>query len=156
MGLYVTSAEAYAKWIASPQNIKVLDVRTVEEYIFIGHAPMAYNVPLAQQSYNWNPKTNEYDMKMVSNFVDLVKQIAQPTDTILVTCRSGGRSAMAVNKLAAAGYKHVYNITDGFEGDIVKDQSSLYYGKRMQNGWKNSGLPWIYELNQDLMILPKK
>lgn len=156
LGLYVTSAEAYAKWSASPKSITILDVRTPEEYIFIGHAPMAFNVALALQTYAWNPETNEYDLKPVSDFVDQVKKVAQPTDTILVTCRSGSRSAMAVNLLAKAGYKYVYNITDGFEGDMVKDETSLYYEKRMMNGWKNSGTPWTYELNPDLMVLPNK
>lgn len=156
LGLYVTSAQAYAKWSASPQSIIILDVRTPEEYMFIGHAPMAYNVPLALQSYQWNPKTNEFDMQLVSDFVEQVKMVAQPTDTILVTCRSGGRSAMAVNQLAQAGYKYVYNISDGFEGDMVKDENSLYYEKRMMNGWKNCGAPWTYELNPELIVLPKK
>lgn len=32
-------------------------------------------------------------------------------------CRSGGRSAAAVNLLAGAGFTNVYNITDGMEGD---------------------------------------
>ena len=156
LGLYVTSAQAYAKWQASQGKVKIVDVRTPEEYIFIGHAPMAYNVPLALQSYQWNPKTNEFDFKLVDDFVAEVKKIAQPTDTIMVTCRSGGRSAMAVNQLAAAGYKYVYNITDGFEGDMVKDENSVYFGKHMVNGWKNCGAPWTYELNPDLIVLPKK
>lgn len=156
LGLYVTSAQAFAMWQASQTNIKILDVRTPEEYMFIGHAPIAFNVPLALQTYNWNPKTNEYDMQPVADFVAQVKKVAQPTDTILVTCRSGGRSAMAVNQLAKAGYKYVYNITDGFEGDMVKDKNSLYYEKRMMNGWKNCGAPWTYELNPDLIVLPKK
>lgn len=117
---------------------------------------MAYNVPIAIQSYSWDSKTSEYSMEMQSNFVDQVKIIAQANDTILVTCRSGGRSAMAVNKLAEAGFLYVFNITDGFEGDMVKDKSSLYYEKRMVNGWKNSGLPWTYELVNDQIILPVK
>ena len=154
LGLYVTSAEAYTMWLAYPEAITVLDVRTPEEYIYIGHAPMAYNVPIALQSYSWNATTNEYDMKMQSDFVTQVQSIAEPTDTILVTCRSGSRSAMAVNQLAAAGYLYVFNITDGFEGDMVKDEASLYYEKRMVNGWKNSGIPWTYELDQNLVILP--
>jgi len=155
LDLYVTSAEAYAKWQASPESVKILDVRTPEEYIFVGHAPMAYNVPIAEQSYEWDPITNEFKMKQVSSFVEQVKNIALPTDTILVTCRSGGRSAMAVNQLAAAGYLYVYNISDGFEGDMVKDSTSLYYKKRIVNGWKNSGLPWTYELSKDLIVLPE-
>lgn len=154
LGLYVTSAEAYTMWLTSPEAITILDVRTPEEYIYIGHATMAYNVPIAIQSYTWNAKTNEFDMKMQSDFVTQVQTIAQPTDTILVTCRSGSRSAMAVNQLAAAGYLYVFNITDGFEGDMVKDEASLYYEKRMVNGWKNSGVPWTYELVSEQVILP--
>ena len=45
LGLYVTAAEAYDKWLAAPDAVKVFDVRTLEEYIFIGHAPMAWNIP---------------------------------------------------------------------------------------------------------------
>jgi rhodanese-related sulfurtransferase len=60
-------------------------------------------------------------------------------------CRSGGRSAMAVNLLAQAGFKNVYNITDGMEGDAVKDPASVFMGQRLVNGWKNSGLPWTYK-----------
>jgi hypothetical protein len=36
-------------------------------------------------------------------------------------CRFGGRSAVAVNLLAEADFTHVYNITDGMEGDMVDD-----------------------------------
>ena len=37
LGLYVNSAEAYDKWRAAPDEVKVLDVRTPEEFIFVGH-----------------------------------------------------------------------------------------------------------------------
>ena len=37
LALYVTSAEAYAKWKANPEKIKILDVRLPEEYIYVGH-----------------------------------------------------------------------------------------------------------------------
>jgi hypothetical protein len=36
-------------------------------------------------------------------------------------CHSGSRSAFVLNQLAEAGFKTVYNITDGVEGDVVKD-----------------------------------
>ena len=38
------------------------------------------------------------------DFIDHVKERFKPDDTILVMCRSGGRSAMAVNMLAKAGF----------------------------------------------------
>jgi hypothetical protein len=78
-----------------------------------------------------------------------INEVFQPDDIILVTCRSGGRSALAVNQLAEAGFKHIYNITDGFEGDIVKDPESVFQGQRMKNGWKNSGLPWTYHIDPE-------
>ncbi|MCG6916746.1 MAG: sulfurtransferase, partial [Deltaproteobacteria bacterium] len=88
------------------------------------------------------------------DFVSQVKRDYKISDTILVMCRSGGRSAMAVNFLAEAGFKQVYNITDGFEGDAVKDPESYYNGKRVKNGWKNSGAPWTYNLDPKLMYRP--
>ena len=41
LGLYLTAKEAFEKWKAEPKQVKVLDVRTPEEYIFVGHAEMA-------------------------------------------------------------------------------------------------------------------
>ena len=63
-----------------------------------------------------------------------------PPVGFLVLCRSGGRSAIAVNHMAKAGFVNAYNITDGMEGDKVDDPGSVFYGKRMRNGWKNSGV----------------
>ena len=45
--------------------------------------------------------------------------------TIMAMCRSGGRSAIAVNLLAQAGFKHDYNIVDGMEGDINGDSECV-------------------------------
>lgn len=155
LGLYVTASEAYAMWKANPDKVKILDVRFPEEYMFVGHPEMAYNIPLVFQSYDWDPEKKMYKMKPNPDFMPQVQALFKPDDIILATCRSGGRGAMAVNMLAAAGYKNVYNITDGIEGDEVKDPESQYYKKRMKNGWKNSGLPWTYDINPDLMKLPK-
>jgi hypothetical protein len=71
----------------------------------------------------------------------------------MVMCRSGGRSAMAVNMLAEAGFTNVYNITDGMEGDTVEDPLSLYQGQRLRNGWKNSGVPWTYKPDPEKIML---
>lgn len=154
LGLYVSSREAYDKWKAAPETIKILDVRTPEEYMFLGHANMAWNIPVATQSYQWNAEKKQFPMSPLEDFVTRVKTVAGEDDTLLVTCRSGGRSAMAVNMLAKAGFKNVYNITDGFEGDKVKDPNSIFNGQPMVNGWKNSGLPWTYHLDPALMVLP--
>jgi rhodanese-related sulfurtransferase len=153
--LYVTASEAYAKWKADPEKVKILDVRTTEEYLYVGHAPMVWNIPAFVQVYEWDPAKKHFPMKPNPQFVAQVTAIAKPGDTILAMCRSGGRSAMAVNQLAQAGFTQVYNITDGMEGDSVEDPDSVFRGQRMKNGWKNSGLPWTYEVAPDRIVLPK-
>lgn len=156
LGLYVTSKEAYTMWLSAPDKIKIIDVRTPEEYIFIGHAEKAWNIPLAFQSYDWDTEKNQFKFTPNPDFLSGVQTISGTKDTLMVMCRSGGRSALAVNALAKAGYTHVYQITDGMEGDAVSEPGSVYYGQRLKNGWKNSGLPWTYKLNREHIVLPKK
>jgi rhodanese-related sulfurtransferase len=153
IGLYVTSKEAYEMWKSVPEKVKIIDVRTAEEYLYVGHPAMAWNIPLFFQTYEWDAVKNHFPMKPNPDFISKVKQIANPNDILLVTCRSGGRSAMAVNQLATAGFKNVYNITDGFEGDTVADKESVFSGQRMKNGWKNSGLPFTYTIDPKLMLI---
>ena len=154
LGLYVTSAEAYEKWQAAPDKVKLLDVRTPEEFIFVGHPEMAQCIPLGFQSYRWDEQKGHFDLDVNSQFEAQVRECFDPDETLLLMCRSGGRSAMAANLLAQAGYTAVWNITDGMEGDLVKDPGSPNDGKRMKNGWKNSGCPWTYHLTPDRMVLP--
>lgn len=155
LGLYVTAKEAYEMWKADTAKIEILDVRTFEEYIFIGHAPMAWNIPLAVQTHDWDSTKKQFAMKPNPDFVNQVKEKFKLSDTILVTCRSGGRSAMAVNALAAAGFKNIYNITDGVEGDVIKGPENVFAGQRLMNGWKNSGCPMTYEIDPSLMNVPQ-
>ena len=153
LGLYVTAAEAYALWQADPTRVKVLDVRMVEEYVFIGHAAMAVNIPVAFPKYEWHPDRRKYGFEINPDFIDHVKAVFEPGDTIVAMCRSGGRSAAAINMLAKAGFTKMYNIIDGFEGDTVDDPESVFHGKRMKNGWKNSA-PWTYDLDPALVWIP--
>jgi rhodanese-related sulfurtransferase len=127
LGLYVTAQEAYEKWQSDPAHVKIIDVRTPEEMRTIGYPKMAVKVPLSSSQ---------------SLFVGQVQQVARPSDTILVICRSGNRSAAAVEMLARAGYTNAYTVVDGFEGDRDSNLASPNYGKRTLNGWKNAGLPW--------------
>jgi rhodanese-related sulfurtransferase len=155
LGIYITAREAYDMWKADPQRVKVLDVRTFEEYVLIGHAEMAVNIPLAFPAYKWDAGKGNYSVVPNTDFVAHVGKRFKPDDTILVMCRSGGRSAMAINVLAKAGFMKLHNIIDGFEGDKVEDPESVYHGQRVRNGWKNSA-PWTYKLNSELVWLPSE
>ena len=152
----LTAAEAYAKWKADPQRVTILDVRSPEEYVFVGHPTMAINVPLMVVAYESDGDQRKFAMKPNPNFVAEVKEIVAETDTVLVTCRSGNRSPKAVDLLAKAGYKHLYDVVDGVEGGKVKDPNSIYNGQRKKDGWKNAGLPWTYDVDDAKMRLPEK
>jgi rhodanese-related sulfurtransferase len=154
LGLYLTAKDAYEKWKADPAQVKILDVRTPEEYVFVGHPEAAWNVPLLLQTYAWDASGRTLAMTPNPDFLDRVKALFKPSDTLLVICRSGGRSARAVDVLAGAGFKQVYSIVDGMEGDPVEDPANPQAGKRVKNGWKNSDLPWTYDLDPAKMSLP--
>jgi rhodanese-related sulfurtransferase len=153
-GLYITAAEACERWKSNPEKIILIDVRTPEEYLFVGNPPMAWKIPLASQSYTWDAVKEKFPMRILPDFVSRVNQVAKPEDIIMVMCRSGGRSAMAVNLLTQAGFKKVYNVIDGMEGDTVSDTASVFQGQHLVNGWKNAGCPWTYQLSPDRMVLP--
>jgi rhodanese-related sulfurtransferase len=155
LGLYLTAREAYEKWKATPDSVKIIDVRTPEEQLFVGHPEMAWKIPVATQVYEWDEAKGQFPLKLIPDFVERVSQVARPDETLFVACRSGGRSAIAVNLLAKSGFKNVYQIVDGIEGDPVKDPESVFLGQRLKNGWKNSGCPWTYKLTPKRMSLPK-
>jgi len=152
LGLYVTAAQAYEQWKVAPDRVKIIDVRTPEEYAFVGHPEMALNIPCAFVAYQDNNGKAEFGQKLNADFVADVKQFTQPGDTLMLICRSGGRSAMAVDLLAAAGIKNAYSVIDGVEGDKVTDPASPFFGKRMKNGWKNSA-PWVYDTDPGKFLI---
>jgi rhodanese-related sulfurtransferase len=153
-GKYVTSFEAYEMWKANPDKVKIVDCRTQEEYSFVGHSGMAYNIPSKLWTGKWNEEKKDYDLQDNPDFESYAKNKFALSDSIFVMCRSGHRSASSVNRLTKAGFTNVYNITDGFEGDKIKDEESYLNGKRIKNGWKNSGAPWTYDLDAKLIYLP--
>lgn len=154
-GLYATPAEAYAQWSADQAGVTIIDVRTPEEYVFLGRAPMAANIPLQFMTHEFNPDRNSYAMESNPDFVDLVKERCKPDARILLMCRSGSRSAMAVNRLVRAGFTQAYSILDGFEGEADTDPQSPTFGQRLRSGWKNSGLPVSFRLEPDLAFRPR-
>jgi rhodanese-related sulfurtransferase len=155
LGLYATAKEAYEKWKADPEKVRILDVRTPEEFLFVGYPAMAWKIPIAAHVYEWDAEKRKFPMRLLTDFVSRVREVAGPEDLLLVMCRSGGRSAMAVNLLAQAGFNNAYNIIDGMEGDLVEDPDSIFHGQRLRNGWKNAGCPWTYKLTPERMVLSK-
>jgi len=116
-------------WKTDPENIKVLDDRTFEEYVLIGHAEMAADVPLAFPGCKWDANRGNYSVAINTDIINHVSAPFQPDDTILVNCRSGDRSARAINAMANAGFTNLHNVIDGFEGDKVTGPDSVILWK---------------------------
>ena len=56
---------------------------------------------------------------------------------IVLICRSGKRSLEAGNLLIEQGFTEIYNVEDGFEGDLDKE-----HHRGTMGGWRYDGLPW--------------
>lgn len=157
LGLYMTAKEAYEMVKNNHDKTLFVDIRTRSEVNFLGMPTVAdANVPYMEMNewYAWNEKKNEFKLDVNSAFektiaTRLKQKSLTKSDTIILMCRSGSRSAKAVNLLASLGYKKVYSVVDGFEGDKVK--TGEFKGMRMKNGWKQAKLPWSYNLSQDKM-----
>lgn len=154
LGKYATAMEAYEMWRAAPTTVFIVDVRTPEEYDFLGHPTMAPNVPVQLWAGVFDPKKKAFPLVDNPKFVEAMKQRFKPTDTLVLMCRSGHRSVLATHKLVEAGFTNIYNMVDGFEGDKVADKDSPDFGKRLKEGWRNSKAPWTQDLDEKLVYLP--
>ena len=107
---------------------QLVDVRSVEEYRFVGHVPGTLNVPWATgTSLTRNPRFAR----------ELEAKLANKEQPVLLLCRSGKRSALAAEAATRAGLPQVFNVAEGFEGEIDA------YGQRGHgDGWRFHGLPW--------------
>lgn len=156
LGLYLTATQAYDM---TKNNKKALfvDVRTRSEINFLGMPTLAdANVPYMRMNewYAWNEKKQSFKLDVNSDFekdiaARLKAKSLSKSDLIILICRSGSRSAKAANLLADMGYKKVYTVVDGYEGDKVK--VGEFKGMRMKNGWKQAKLPWTYKLAKEKM-----
>lgn len=154
-GKYLTPKEAHQYITQEAATTLLIDARTPAEVQFVGYTDlMDANVPYITYDYSaWDDKAKEYKRVPNSAFMTQVedalakKGMAGKKDArIIIMCRSGDRSAKAVDLMAKSGYTNVWSQIDGFEGDKAKDGDKK--GQRVVNGWKNEGLPWTYNMNK--------
>ena len=145
-GLYVTAAEA-AALLATRDDILLIDVRSPAETMLVGFPDQAdVNIPFKtiDPRHVYKAKSGSYAMIPNPGFVPAVTGFLAERSpaAVLVLCRSGGRSAAAVDMLDKAGIDlPLYSVVDGFEGD--RDKAT---GRRTVNGWKNAGAGWSDKL----------
>ena len=155
---YLNAVEASKFKNEQGSKVLLLDIRTPSELVFVGSpTAMDMNIPLITLDYTqWDKTKSAYKKVLNQNFVaDVTRYLTTKKLTknspIILLCRSGKRSAKAANLLSEAGYTNLFTVVDGFEGDKQKVGNNK--GKRVVNGWKNSGLPWTYKLEREHFVL---
>ncbi len=159
-GLYVDAREAHELKQKLGDQALFVDIRTRAEVSYVGMpASVDANIPLFDHPPNapWDDKAGRFKMEANPDFEpELARRLAArglgKQDTVILICRSGDRTARAVNLLTELGYRKVYTVVDGFEGDLANDGPNA--GQRVVNGWKNARLPWTYKLDKNKMYLP--
>ncbi len=159
-GLYVDAKEAFSLKQQLGEQAMFIDIRTRGEVSYTGMATLVdAHVPLLEHPANasWDEKAGRFRLEYNNDFdAEVARRMAAKglgkEATVILICRSGDRSSKAASLLAELGYTRVFTVVDGFEGDVAKDGPDA--GKRVVNGWKNSGLPWTYRLDKDKLYIP--
>ncbi|MCH7695219.1 MAG: rhodanese-like domain-containing protein [Proteobacteria bacterium] len=122
--------------LQADRSSTLLDVRSTIEFEYVGHPLDALHIP-------WKEAP---DWQVTADFVDKVRTALQkklgltrPAEElpILAICRSGVRSLSAAELLEREGFRQLYNVIEGFEGD--RDNNNH---RNTINGWRFHGLPW--------------
>jgi len=131
----ITPQEAWQIVQDEPRAVMV-DVRSDMEFLFVGHPVGAIHIPWIDYP----------DWKLNPNFVTEVRKLvlggicregSNPGAPILLICRSGKRSLEAGIQLIKEGFCDVYNIGEGFEGELDE-----HHHRSTLGGWRCAGLPW--------------
>lgn len=108
----------------------LVDVRTAEERTFVGHVPGSLHVPWATgTSLTRNPR-----------FLRELEAKTGKDTPVLLLCRSGKRSLLAAEAAFRAGLPNVFNVLEGFEGEI---DTQGHRGN--SDGWRFRQLPWVQD-----------
>jgi rhodanese-related sulfurtransferase len=121
------SADEANEMMQNDPSVIYLDVRTTQEFDQ-GHPLRAVNIPIM---------TMVPGMGMVPNaeFVSIVEANIPKDANVLIGCKSGGRSARAVEILSQLGFQNLANVRSGFVGAM--DMT----GRIVEPGWSLLNLP---------------
>lgn len=129
--------DAFAALESEP-SATLVDVRTEAEWLYVG-TPDLSALEKKPVLIEWQSYPN---MAIDPHFIERLNATLKargldPEAPLYFICRSGVRSRSAAIAMTEAGWRHCFNVSDGFEGprDIVGHR-----GK--DRGWKAAGLPW--------------
>jgi rhodanese-related sulfurtransferase len=129
--------ETWERLKGDPKAVLV-DVRTRAEWAFVGVPDLSkLGRDLLLMEWQTFP-----DSRIAADFAARLEEALAARgvgkgDEIFFICRSGGRSRMAAEVMAAAGYRLCRNVAEGFEGPMDADRH-----RGQIAGWKFAGLDW--------------
>ena len=131
----ISAKDAYKLLDEDPRALLV-DVRSNMEFLFIGHPVGAISIPWIDEP-DWviNPNFAAEIRKLILGGLD--HDSRGHNVPVLLICRSGKRSLEAGKLLLQEGFHDVYNIEEGFEGELDEK-----HHRSMLAGWRFDGLPW--------------
>jgi len=112
----------------------LVDVRSRVEFDYVGHPIGAVHIAWKEfPDWQVNPAfVAELRRALVRAGRGAPEQVP-----VLTICRSGVRSREAAEALAQQGFKELYNVAEGFEGERDGERH-----RGTVNGWRCRGLPW--------------
>lgn len=131
----ITPQEAWDLMNEDPRALLV-DIRSSMEYLFVGHPKGAVHVAwIDEPDWTVNPNFSTEIRKLILGGVVHAGEIGSAP--VMLICRSGKRTLDAGNQLIEDGLTNVYNVTQGFEGDLDEN-----HHRSTQGGWRHADLPW--------------
>jgi rhodanese-related sulfurtransferase len=123
---------------SDPRSVLV-DVRTRAEWAFVGLPDLSEAgkqvVTVEWQTFPDNRIDPDFNGRLSTA---LEKAGVKKDDEVFFICRSGGRSRMAAEVMAVAGYRSCRNVAEGFEGPLDQHRH-----RGQVAGWKAARLPWV-------------
>ena len=132
----LTPQEAWDLLQENPRAV-LIDVRSNMEYLFVGHPVGAVHVPWIDEP-DWvvNPHFVTEVRKVLLGGICTPQRQGDCAPVILI-CRSGKRSLEAGRLLLKEGFRQVYHVAEGFEGELDE-----HHHRSTLGGWRFHGLPW--------------
>lgn len=131
----VSPTEAWELLEKNPSAV-IIDVRSSMEFLFVGHAKGSVHVPwIDAPDWTVNPHFIPEVRKVMLGGVGLGEHASDAP--VVLICRSGKRSLEAGKLLIENNFAEVYNVEEGFEGELDEQ-----HHRSTRGGWRYHGLPW--------------
>jgi rhodanese-related sulfurtransferase len=134
----VVTISCHDAWrlVQSNPRAVLIDVRSDMEFLFVGHPVGAIHIPWIDYP-NFEVNTDFVPEVRKTVLGGLSHDGSNPGAPVVLICRSGKRSLEAGNLLIQKGFTDVFNVDEGFEGELDE-----HHHRGTVGGWRFHDLPW--------------